>query len=72
MSYDTVDSMDVQVRGSKEQLNALILGQDIKASIDLKTYKEPGTYEVPVQIELPAGCTLENSITVKVILEKKV
>lgn len=72
MSYNTVESIDVRVRGSREQLNTLMLGKDIAASIDLKNYKEAGTFEVPVDIQLPQGCSLENPITVKVILEKKV
>lgn len=44
---------------------------DKKASIDLSELKMAGTYTVPVDIELPAGCTLENKVEVQVVLEKK-
>lgn len=71
MSYGTVDSINVQVRGAKELLDTLMIGKNVKVSIDLEKYKEAGTYDVPVEIQLPEGCTLEKSITVKVVLEKK-
>lgn len=38
--------------------------------IDLKGYKE-GTHTVPVQVKLPAGCSLAEEITVTVIIEKQ-
>ena len=40
-----------------------------KVSIDLKNYTEPGTYTVPVSVELPDGCTLVNEVNVEITLE---
>ena len=37
----------------------------------MEEYKKAGTYTVPVQLELPEGCSLEEKVTVEVILEKK-
>ena len=42
-----------------------------KVSIDLKDYTKPGTYTVPVTVELPAGCSLVNEVSVEVILDEK-
>ena len=37
----------------------------------MKIYQSPGTYLVPVTVELPDGCTLVDSDEVEIILEKK-
>ena len=42
-----------------------------KVSIDLKEYTEPGTYIVPVSVELPDGCSLVNDVSVEIVLEKR-
>lgn len=69
MRYATVDAVEIQVRGPSAVLETYT--PDRKVSIDLKEYKEPGTYDVPVDVEIPDKCTLENKAKVKVILEKK-
>lgn len=69
MSYGTTDNLEVHVRGSKDILDDLNIGQ--VASIDLKEYKKAGTYTVPVRIELPDGCSQEGEVEVEIILEKK-
>lgn len=69
MSYETVDALQVQVRGSAEQLENLDIDQSI--SIDLSGYTEEGTYEVPVNVVLPEGCVLDNEVSVKVVLKKQ-
>lgn len=69
MSYSKTDDLEVHVRGDEELLNDL----DIEkiATIDLKEYTKAGTYTVPVQIELPEGCSQEGEVEVEIILEKK-
>lgn len=69
MSYSKTDNLEVHVQGAEEYLDEL----DIEriASIDLKEYTEEGTYTVPVQIELPEGCSQEGEVEVEIILEKK-
>lgn len=69
MSYSKTDDLEVHVRGDEELLKDL----DIEkiATIDLKEYTKAGTYTVPVQIELPEGCSQEGEVEVEIILEKK-
>lgn len=43
---------------------------DIKASIDLGVCVQEGTYEIPVQIELPDGYTLGSDVVLVVTAEK--
>lgn len=69
MNYAASDALEVQVRGPKAALESLVLDQSV--SIDLGKYKEEGTYDVPVTVNLPQGCFLEKDIKVKVILSMK-
>ncbi len=39
-------------------------------SINLVTYKEPGEYDVPVEVKLPEGCSLAENVVIKVRLEQ--
>lgn len=69
LQYDSVDAMELQIRGPKAVLEKLDITKAV--SVDLKTYTEPGTYDVPVKVELPEKCVLEKEVSVKVVLEKK-
>ena len=69
MSYAGTDDLEIHIRGPREVLENYEV--DKKASINLSELKMAGTYTVPVDIELPAGCTLENKVEVQVVLEKK-
>ncbi len=69
MSYGKTEDLEVHVRGTKDKLDGLNIER--MAVIDLEEYKKAGTYTVPVQLELPEGCSLEEKVTVEVILEKK-
>lgn len=69
MNYESVDALELQIRGPKAVLEALDI--DKAVSINLKDYKEAGTYDVPVQVELPEKCVLEQPVHVRVIIEKK-
>lgn len=69
MSYKTVEVVEVQVRGPEDVLKGFEVRDNV--SIDLSRFKEPGTYDVPVTVQLPDGCTLEKAITVSIILEEK-
>lgn len=68
ISYGAVD-LEIQVKGPAEALKVFTVAK--KVSIDLKNYKNPGTYLVPVAVELPDGCTLVDSEEVEIILEQK-
>ncbi len=69
MSYAAVDMIELQVSGPEDILEDLTLDREI--SIDLKKYTEPGTYDVPVAVKLPEGCSLVKQVSVKVILSEK-
>lgn len=69
LSYGTTVDLEIQVKGSKEKLDLFSIAK--KVSIDLKKYTTPGTYTVPVSVELPRGCSLVNDVSVEVVLEKK-
>lgn len=69
MSYAAVDMIELQVSGPEDILEDLTLDREI--SIDLKKYTEPGTYDVPVTVKLPEGCSLVKQVSVKVILSEK-
>lgn len=70
LDYETVDVIEIQLSGPKAALEKFETS-DKNVSIDLTDYKEPGTYNVPVKVLVPDGCTLEKEITVDVILKKK-
>ena len=55
------------MKGPNDVLN--LFSPAKKVSIDLKNYTEPGTYTVPVSVELPDGCTLVNEVNVEITLE---
>lgn len=45
--------------------------EDIKATLDLSSYKTTGTYTVKLDVELPEGFVLASDVTIVVNLEKK-
>ena len=69
ISYGTTVDLELQIRGPAETLAVFSTAR--KISIDLKNYEAPGTYTVPVAVELPDGCSLVNNVSVNIILEKK-
>ena len=52
LSYGTVVDLEIQIKGPSEVLSVFSIAK--KVSIDLKDYTNPGTYSVPVTVELPA------------------
>ncbi len=66
LSYSTADEIVIQLSGPKEVLETY--DASTKVSIDLKDYTRPGEYKVPVQIDIPDRCTLENEVYVSVDL----
>lgn len=69
LSFESDMDIELQFTGREEDLEKL----DIRyaASIDLRNYKTPGTYEVTVNIETPAHVELTKNPTVKIILTEK-
>jgi YbbR domain-containing protein len=71
LQYGTTDEVVLQIRGRKELLDDYTITKDTRISIDMSGYTAPGTFEVPVKIELPEGLYLDTIPTVQVILEKR-
>ena len=68
LSYGAVD-FEIQVRGPAEKLKVFSTAK--KVSIDLKNYSVPGTYIVPVSVDLPEGCKMVSDVEIEIILDKK-
>ncbi len=67
INYESADALDIQIREPEDALNKIDIDESV--SIDLAKYTEPGTYNVPIQVSLPEHCTLEKSMSIKVVLE---
>lgn len=68
LSYGAVD-FEIQVRGPAEKLKVFSTAK--KVSIDLKNYSIPGTYIVPVSVDLPDGCKMVSDVEIEIILDEK-
>lgn len=68
-SYVSGNNLEIKVQGEREFLNTIQLGEGSLA-INLVTYKEPGEYDVPVEVKLPEGCTLAEPVNIRVRIEK--
>ena len=68
VNYGSTVDLEIQVKGPSDVLN--LFSPAKKVSIDLKYYTEPGTYTVPVIVDLPDGCSLVKDVSVEVVLEK--
>lgn len=68
LSYKTADAVVIKLRGPEETLNSF--DPNTKVSIDLKEYRTPGVYIVPVKVQIPNGCILENEVVVTINLTK--
>ena len=69
VSYEPDAEITLQFRGSDELLDVLDISNAV--SVDLGDYTEPGTYDVPVDVNVPDGITLVNEVTVQLVLEEK-
>ncbi len=66
LEYVTVDALQIQVRGPEESLDAFEPEKNV--SINLSEYREAGTYTVPVTVNVPDDCELENEVSVELTL----
>lgn len=69
LSFESDMDIELQFTGQEEKLSVLDVRYAV--SIDLRNYKTPGTYEVPVNIETPDDIELTKNPTVKIILTEK-
>ena len=68
LSYKTAEAIVIKLRGPDAILDSF--NPNTCMSIDLKEYKKPGEYIIPVNVEIPAGCVLENEVEVAITLTK--
>lgn len=68
-SVERIGNIEVRFAGDEELLQKINIQN--AASVDLKEYKEPGTYEVPVFIEVDSDVTLMENPTITVTLSNK-
>ena len=69
VSYEPDAEITLTFSGEQSRLEALDISNAV--SVDMKSYTQPGTYNVPVNIVLPDGITLTSEVTVRLTLEKK-
>ena len=67
--FATPEEVEIQIRGSKEILKKITL--DKKVFVDLEQYTKEGIVSVPVQVELPEGCSLVKPVSVEIMLTQK-
>ncbi|MCB7305227.1 CdaR family protein [Bariatricus massiliensis] len=67
----TTGSVEIVVQGPEEELEKLELDQS-DVSVNLLTYTTAGTYEVPLEVNLPEKCSLvSNNYTIQITMEKQ-
>lgn len=72
LTYGPEQEVELRFSGSNDVL-ASLTSEKILAKIDLASYKEEGTYDVPVQVtDSPDGCEYLGEVTVQIILTKNV
>ena len=69
VTYEPDAEITLQFRGSDELLDVLDISNAV--SVDLADYTEPGTYDIPVAVNVPDGITLVNEVKVQLVLEEK-
>jgi YbbR domain-containing protein len=70
LTVSPADEISIVVH-SNENASDPIKVSDIKASIDLGVCTEEGTYEIPVEIQLPEGYTLASDVSLVVTAERQ-
>ena len=68
-AFFEVDRIEVRLKAADENGLDSFHEEDLEATIDL-TGKEEGTYELPVDIQLPDGITLLNEVSTEVTVSK--
>lgn len=69
VSYEPDAEITFRFTGDEEQLDTLDISNAV--SVDLGGYDRPGTYDIPVKVNLPAGISQDGQVTVKLTLAEK-
>ena len=69
VSYPDTSEVAFEIQGREEALSKLS-ASDVKVTIDLSECTKGGEYTVPLSVRLPDGCSLSDSVEVKIKLKK--
>ena len=69
VSYEPDAEVILTFRGSPKLLEALDVSNAV--SVNLQNFTKPGTYDVPVDVDLPTGVSLSEKAVVKLTLTEK-
>lgn len=69
VSYEPDAEITLQFTGDESRLEVLDISNAV--SVNLESYTTPGTYNIPVRVDVPDGITLENDVSVQLTLKEK-
>ena len=69
VNYEPDAEITLRFTGDEALLDTLDISNAV--SVDLEDYTEPGTYDIPVRVNLPSGITLDGQVSVQLTLEVK-
>ena len=69
VSYEPDAEVTLVFQGEKDTLDSLDISKAV--SVNLQNYTKEGTYDIPVEVDLPDGVTLTKPVTVQLILTEK-
>lgn len=69
VSYEPDAEITFRFTGDEAQLDTLDISNAV--SVDLEDYTEPGTYDIPVRVNLPSGISQDGAVSVRLTLEEK-
>ena len=70
VSYEPDAEITLRFTGDETLLDMLDISNAV--SVDLSDYNKPGTYDVPVRVNLPSGISQDGQATVRLTLEEKI
>ena len=69
VSYEPDAEVTLVFQGEKDTLDSLDISNAV--SVNLQNYTKEGTYDIPVEVDLPDGVTLTKPVTVQLTLTEK-
>lgn len=69
VSYEPDAEITFRFTGDEDLLDTLDISNAV--SVDLSDYDRPGTYDIPVQVNLPEGISQDGQVTVQLTLAEK-
>ena len=69
VSYEPDAEVTLVFQGEKDTLNSLDISNAV--SVNLQNYTKEGTYDIPVEVDLPDGVTLTKPVSVQFTLTEK-